>query len=452
MSTRTIRLFHLPVVLLVAISLLLVSASSFAQNSFDPRSMAMGGTGVAIANPATAPFFNPAVLSLEKRERFSIEVPTVGVRIYDPNEFVDQVTTFQDSQFVADLETSLNSFNGAPSEATSSAVISSIQALNQELESLGGSPLQANVGIGLTLGDSGQKFGWTLYTSGTARAGTLFNYNDGDFLSGFADAIDLVDFDNPANNTAALLDSLGDYVTYDVDDVTGEITNIQAVPYSGDDIQSSVDLMGLGAYEVGLSLATDLGGMAFGVTPKFVQVKFVDYSANPESADVEDFGLSDYQAEYEHFNVDIGFARELTDGWTVGFVGKNLIEQKYEGLRRNPDTQLFEPTGNVVTSSPTFQVGVAQQTDWGLFAVDYDLQETEGFNGLPGSQFLSSGIELDAAGWGQIRAGYRANLSDSERSVLSAGIGFSPFGVHVDLAVAGSENELGVAAQFGFRF
>ena len=55
-------------------------------------------------------------------------------------------------------------------------------------------------------------------------------------------------------------------------------------------------------------------------------------------------------------------------------------------------------------------------------------------------------------GWGQLRAGYRANLSNSDRSVTSAGIGFSPFGVHVDLAVAGNDNEVGIAAQVGFRF
>jgi len=179
-----------------------------------------------------------------------------------------------------------------------------------------------------------------------------------------------------------------------------------------------------------------------------------DYSVGAQSAEATvDFDLDNYTTDYENFNIDIGFARQAADGWIVGFVGKNLIEQKYEGFGLiNPDTPEFGPTGNVITISPTFQVGAAKMADWGTFAVDYDLQETEGFNGLPGSQFLSTGVELDPWGWGQLRAGYRANLSDSERSVLSAGIGLSPFGIHVDLAVAGNKNELGAAAQFGFRF
>lgn len=431
---------------------LLNTAELFAQGSFDPRSMAMGGTGVAVANPSTAPFFNPAVLAVEQRERFAVDLPTMGIRVFDPNEFRHRIEDFQDSSLVSDLEFSLSNLNGALNEANSSLVVSSIEALNQELESLGGNPLQANFGLGGTLGDSGHKFGWTFYVSGSAKIGSLYNFNDGDFLSGFADAVDSIDFDDLSNNTVADLEALSDYVTYEVDGVTGEIINIQAVSYSEDAVQSTVDLMSLGRSEIGMAFATDLGGYSIGVTPKFVEVEFVDYRAGIEAAEVEDFEVEDYQADYEHFNLDIGIAREISEGVTIGFVGRNLIEQEYEGFRRDPVTLVFEPTGNVVNSSPTFHVGIAQQLSYGLLAVDYDLQETDGFNGLPGSQFLSAGIELDAAGWGQLRAGYRANLSDSERSVYSAGIGLSPFGVHVDLAVAGNKNEMGAAVQLGLRF
>ena len=452
MSNRTVRNYYLPVVLLITFSLLLVSSNLFAQSGFDPRSMGMGGTGVAVANPATAPFFNPAVLSIEERERFSIDGPILGVRAYDPNNFRNELNSFQNLDLVDGLQTSISNFNLAPSEASSTAVVASINELNDSLGALGGSPVQANLGIGLTLGDTGQKFGWAIYTTGNGAFGTLFNYRDGAFLGGFADAIDQVNFDNPASNTTAQLDALADFITYDVDPNTGEITNVQVVDFSEDNIESTVDVMGLGWMEVGVSLSTHLGDFACGVTPKFVRARIFDYSASALSADVSDFDVTDYQTDYENFNIDIGFARETADGWIIGMVGKNLIEQKYKGYRRDPVTQVIEPTGNVITISPTIQVGAARQEEWGTVAVDFDLQETEGFNGLPGSQYLSTGVELDPWGWGQVRAGYRANLSDSERSVLSAGIGISPFGIHVDLAVAGNKNELGAAAQFGFRF
>jgi hypothetical protein len=444
MSNRTVGNYCLPVVVLMTFSLLLVSPNLFAQSGFDPRSMAMGGTGVAVANPATAPFFNPALLSVEKRERFAIDGPTLGVRASDPRDLLARLDSFQQ----LNLEGELGFDIGLDlTEASSGEIIESINELNSALSSLGGRPLQAELGLGLTLGDSGQKFGWSLYTLATSQVGALFNYRDGDFLSGFADALDQIDFDNPANNSPADLDALSDFVVYT--EVNGVVTGIE---FSEENLSSSVDAMMLGRVEVGVALSTYLEEFAVGVTPKFIRARVFDYSANAQSADVGDFDVADYQTDYEHFNIDIGFARETADGWTIGMVGKNLIEQQYKGFRRDPMTQVMEPTGNVITISPTIQVGAARQEDWGTFAVDFDLQETEGFNGLPGSQYLSTGVELDPWGWGQVRAGYRANLSDSERSVLSAGIGLSPFGIHVDLAVAGNKNELGAAAQFGFRF
>jgi len=71
---------------------------------------------------------------------------------------------------------------------------------------------------------------------------------------------------------------------------------------------------------------------------------------------------------------------------------------------------------------------------------------------LPRDQYLSTGIEVDLAGWGQLRGGYRLNLDDSDRNVASVGIGVSPFGILVSIALAGNQNEVGAAAQLGFRF
>ncbi len=448
MSNRTVRNYYLPVVVLMTFSLLLVSPNLFAQSGFDPRSMGMGGTGVAVANPATAPFFNPALLSIEERERFSIDFPTLGARVYDPNNFRDELTSFQDLDLVSELNDVVVALSGDLTNDLRDDVVDSINQLNSSLASLGGNPIQANIGLGLTLGDTGQKFGWTLYTAGTVQVGTIFNYSDGDFLDDFASAIADVNFEDPSQNTEAELEELANYVDL-VDDGSGGVTSISFIE---DNLSSSVDAMALWQVEVGMALSTYLGDFACGVTPKFVKTTMFDYSVGAQSAEVGDFDLDNYTTDYENFNIDIGFARQAVDGWIVGFVGKNLIEQEYEGFGLDPDSQEFGPTGNVITISPTFQVGAAKMADWGTFAVDFDLQETEGFNGLPGSQYLSTGVELDPWGWGQVRAGYRANLSDSERSVLSAGIGLSPFGIHVDLAVAGNKNELGAAAQFGFRF
>jgi hypothetical protein len=110
------------------------------------------------------------------------------------------------------------------------------------------------------------------------------------------------------------------------------------------------------------------------------------------------------------------------------------------------------PTGNSLDLTPTVHLGAARQEEWWTVAVDLDLVGQEGIYQLPRDQYLSTGIEVDLAGWGQLRGGYRLNLDDSDRNVASVGIGVSPFGIHVDIALAGNQNEVGAAAQLGFRF
>ena len=103
MLNRSVGLAGPSVFLLITVSVVVLSSSLLAQSGFDPRSMGMGGTGVAVANPATAPFFNPAVLSIEERERFSIDFPTLGARVYDPENFRDGLNAFQDLELINGL-------------------------------------------------------------------------------------------------------------------------------------------------------------------------------------------------------------------------------------------------------------------------------------------------------------------------------------------------------------
>ena len=69
--------------LITTAALLLGSSAAFAIpfGSFDTRSMAMGGAGVAVGGPDAAPLFNPALLSVSKDEDdFALILPTIGIR------------------------------------------------------------------------------------------------------------------------------------------------------------------------------------------------------------------------------------------------------------------------------------------------------------------------------------------------------------------------------------
>src|SRR5690606_41160112 len=101
---------------------------------------------------------------------------------------------------------------------------------------------------------------------------------------------------------------------------------------------------------------------------------------------------------------------------------------------------------------PQPRLGVAHQTSWSTVALDLDLVENDPIGYGEGSQYAAFGVELNAFDILQLRGGYRANLVNSERNIASVGVGLWLLGLHVDLAVAGNENELGASAQLGLSF
>jgi hypothetical protein len=421
--------------------------------------MAMGGTGVAVANPATAAFFNPAVLSIEEQRRYSLEFPIIGARFTDPDDLFGQLDVYQDQDLFGTLEDSIDGFNNSPSEASINTVISYLGNLNAALADLGGRAIGAELLAGGSTGYSGQdsesQFRWQVYVIDGARLGGRIAYRDGEYFSGFLAAVEQVDFDNPANNTQEQLDLLSNYVDYTPDGVGGVAEVELLVP----ETQSSLEHITAIRKEVGVAISTRIGDLAVGVTPKFTRLELFDYSASNETASESGFNSDDYISNYEDFNIDVGIAQQLDNGWTVGLAARNLIAHEYAGHRlvladeNDPMSGVMTPTGNSLDLTPTVHLGAGRQEEWWTVAVDLDLIAQEGLlPQLPRDQFLSAGVEVDLAGWGQLRGGYRLNLDDSGRNVASVGIGVSPFGIHVDVALAGNQNEVGAAVQLGFRF
>ncbi|MEQ1556970.1 MAG: hypothetical protein ABL915_09285, partial [Gallionella sp.] len=71
---------------LSAATLTLMCATAYAQDAtFDPRALAMGGTGVTTSDNSNAVFHNAAMLASSKHDdSFSLETPVFAVRLLDP--------------------------------------------------------------------------------------------------------------------------------------------------------------------------------------------------------------------------------------------------------------------------------------------------------------------------------------------------------------------------------
>jgi hypothetical protein len=428
--------------------LLVISPQLSGQAGLDPRSMAMGGTGVAVANPATAAFFNPAVLSIEEQRRYSVEYPIIGFRHSDPDDLHSKLNSYQSQDLFGTLGHNIDKFNSNDPSVSSSDIITQLADLNSALADLGGSAIGFELMGAGSFGYSGQEstsqFRWQAYAIfAGGRAGGRISYRDEEYLSSFLDAWGQVDFDNPANNTPAQLDALASYITYTPDGVGG-VDDVDFI--YPDSLQSSLELVRADKQEVGVAISTRIGDLAVGITPKFTKIELLDYSASSETGSESDYIPEDFTSYYEDFNFDIGIAHRLENGWTLGLAARNLIAHEYAGHRLM--SGVMTPTGNSLDLTPTVHLGAARQEEWWTVAVDLDLIAQDGvLPQLPGEQYLSTGVEVDLAGWGQLRGGYRLNLDDRDRNVASVGIGVSPFGLHVDVALAGNQNEVGAAVQ-----
>jgi len=426
----------------------------------------MGGAGVAVANTATAPFFNPSLLAVSRDEdNFAMELPIVGARAYDPEDFTDSVDDFQKADYdtrlnnlVDQITLDVNSSNflALPGDYTLAA--DATADLNAGLQNLDNKPIQVELGAATVIGIPSKKFGIAFSAAGTVALGGVFNYEDSAFLGGIESDLRTIAsaptcYSNPATCPTSLT-----YIDTDPASATFlEVVNADGTPFDAtNDVKSTVDVRGVQLREVGLSFAREfaISGATFavGVTPKYVKATVYDYQANANTADDADIDAADYSKDYASVNLDIGVAKNYNNGWRTGFVIKNIIKQEYETYRLNTATGLKEKTGNSVELKPQARLGVSHQSDFATVALDVDLTENDPVGYEDKSRYVSLGGEINLADWAQLRAGYRVNTVESGRNIASLGFGLSPMGIHFDLAVAKNTDEVGASAQFGFRF
>ena len=100
-------------------------------------------------------------------------------------------------------------------------------------------------------------------------------------------------------------------------------------------------------------------------------------------------------------------------------------------------------------------LGAAYSGELLTAAVDFDLTKQERFKSLNDeTQFVRFGVEGNAWGWAQLRAGYEMDLEDTVENAFTFGIGISPFDVvSLDLAASyAGENQFGVSGNLAFTF
>lgn len=369
------------------------SSSAFASNLLmDARGAGMGNTGVSTADYLLAPYYNPALTAVyRKNDSFGILLPSIGLRAEDKDESLKTIDDLQDS---------IEQFERA---GVGAATQENVDQLNRYLDQLADDkPLAVTAGIGIAVALPLDAVSLNFFTRGYAEV--------------IAKANVAAKSDNSANEVKTRYES------------------------------SDVDLTAFGYTEVGLAVGKQvvLGGqtVALGVTPKVQQLRTYQDNASVKSFDLDDYDKS--EVKDNAFNLDMG-AVWLIDQYRVGIVAKDLFAKDIQTQNRN----------NTYKLDTQIAVSGSYVSDFFIAAVDLDLTKQRRFNGdNDDTQFMRFGVEGNAWGWAQLRAGYEVDLQNSLDNSVSVGLGVSPWDV-VSLDLAGSyagDNQFGLSANLAFTF
>lgn len=367
--------------------------SAYAANGVaDARGNAMGNTGVTTSDYLLAPFYNPALTAVYRdRDSVGLLVPALGANIRDSDESLSTID---------DLQSSIDQFEAA---GVGAATQENINQLNGYLDDLADDkPFAVSGGAGIAVA--------------LPMNAVSLNF----FARGYAEIL--------ADSTIAAN--------------TGNTASDVETRYQN----SYVNMLAFGYSEYGVAVAKlfTLQGqqIAIGITPKIQELR-----TYKEVVTVKDFDLSDYdqsKTSKNAFNLDIG-AVWLKDNFRAGIAAKDLISQE---IKTYDDQSSY-------TLDPQVTVSGGYVTDFLALAVDWDLTKQKRFKGVDDdTQFLRFGVEGNAWGWAQLRAGYEIDLESTLDNSITAGLGISPGDlVSVDLAANYAGNyQYGLSANLAFTF
>ncbi|MGF1719269.1 conjugal transfer protein TraF [Vibrio kyushuensis] len=391
----------------LTLSIALASASASAANyAIEARGDAMGGVGVVSANFLTAPFYNPALTAIYRRnDDVGMIIPSIGLSYNDEDNMVDDLDTV----------------SGLISEI-SSGDYSNVDQLQTSLDNLEGDQAKLELGGVVAFAIPNQYVAANVF--GKAYTETF-----------------------AAPNIYTEADSLGG------DDVNTAV-NAEF---------SSVNAVAIGVTEIGISIAkyqTFLGQhIAFGLSPKLQRIYTYVYTADLNNYDISD--IADNGTGETMFNLDAGFLW-FHGPLRIGLSATNLISRDIttQELHREALTSEIDPTqvraadtlSYAYQMRPQYTIGAGFVADYATISVDYDINEDERFTGFDdNTQWLRVGGELDIMRQLKLRAGYKRNLAyENSDDTVTAGIGISPLNLfQLDIGASyTNENSMGVYLNF----
>lgn len=404
----------------------------------DPRSMAMGGTGVASSTKFNASAHNPALIAFnrgDKPDKIYIS-SSLGTReIYNEN-LNDDILEYQDANIIGAFESAKQ--NGDTDEAISQAKQLKAMLNDKHLSS---------------------------YRSDEMTSFSLLVDTEPVTINAFARR-SLRKMTIIRNRDSAEIDRVVRVLGGDSDSGEADLDLVSSVD------STSFDLSELGATVATTNVIDYNMPISWGFTPKIIEFKAAHTSKKLIDYDVNNPDESRPSESKLEWNLDVGFAMLFTDDflkeefgldgwwlegeWVFAFSGMNMFPtdvKTYAPERFNSDFPGSRPAVQAL-----YQVGLAHYREKYMFALDIELTEDNVFRDFEGStRFISMGGEYYWRDDFHLRAGLRVNASNTnlgakEATTLTGGFMYQPHSFSIEAAAMVSKYEVGGTVGFGLAF
>ena len=429
---------------LVVLLILSLSTELFAgyRTFLDPRSMSMGGTGVASSTKFNASNHNPALIAFskgDKPDKIYISA-SQGLRETDAGEFERTVENFQQSQIYSELDELTKS--GAENEEELRQAFVDYRNVLRDINLVS---YRKDETTAFSLLADTRPITVNFYLRSDVREMVVIRNQDEAYIGDIIDSID------DPNRSAGII-RLDDDARSSVDEVYFEIEEFGATVATTNVIEYNIPI-------------------SWGFTPKLIEIHGSHIASTVDRYDLSSRPPPEVSRGLLEWNLDIGFAALLTDDflrdelgldgfwlegeWVFGMVGMNMFPTDFTSYFPQRRSTVYP--GEKRSVQALYQLGLAHYREDFMVALDIDLTESEVWDFEGTRRFISLGGEYYWRNDFHLRAGMRFNTAQTseggqDKALLTGGFMYQPHGFSIEAAAVFNGDERGGSLGFGLAF